>query len=359
MKKILIINTIGFGYEGITNVIMNYIEKMNRKGLEFFFCVFNTNDHSIKERLKLFGKVIEIPNRKNVYNYLFALNKMLKKQYDVVHIHGNSGTMVMETFLCKLNNVGKTIIHCHSIRTDHPVINGLFKRIAICQANVCLACSKEAGDFLYGKSKYMILNNAIDLEKFRFSENIRVQYRAKLKIDGEVLIGHAGHFTKAKNQKFLVDVFNEYYKINSNSKLLLVGDGPLLNSVKEKVSRMGLQDNVIFAGGRADIEGLYQAMDIFLFPSLWEGLGLAAVEAQVSGLPVLASNNVPEIAGCTDRFFSLDLKLGEKQWGKKMECILKQRDKREALNEKEKQAISDRGYDITTEVKKLEYIYRE
>lgn len=359
MKRVLVINTIGFNYEGITNVAMNYIENMNRSDMEFFFCVFNGTKKLIVNWLEKFGAVIEIPPRKKINHYFFSLNKILKNNFDVAHIHGNSGTMVIETFLCKLNNIGKTIIHCHSTHTDHPVISGLFKRMAIRQADVCLACSGEAGDFLYGKIRYTVLNNAIKLEKFEFNEEVRTQYRRKLGIDGEILVGHVGNLKRPKNHNFLIDVFNEYHKINSESKLLLIGDGPLLDNMREKGNRMGLQDNIIFAGRRGDVECLYQAMDIFLFPSLWEGLGLAAIEAQVSGLPVLASNNVPVIAGCTDRFSSLDLESGEKRWAEKMECILKERDKREALNEKEKQAISDKGYDIKTEAKKLEFIYRE
>lgn len=359
MKKILVISTVGFGYQGITNVIMNYTAQMNRKNLEINFCVFSSDNNSIKERLNLFGKVIEIPNRKNVCSYSLSLNKILKNKYDVVHIHGNSGTMVIETFLCQLNNVSKIIIHCHNTRTDHPIINCLFRRMAIRQADVCLACSQDAGDFLYGKRKYTVLNNAINLERFQYDEEVRKQYRRQLGINEEILIGHVGHATKQKNQDFLVNVFKEYNRLNSNSKLLLVSDGPLLDSIKEKVNLMGLQDNVIFTGNRSDVECVYQAMDILVFPSLWEGLPLVAIEAQVSGLPVLASKNVSVTAGCTDRFYSMDLELGEKQWAEKIECILDECEKRKVLSEKEKQAIRNKGFDIKTEAAKLEYIYRE
>lgn len=361
MKRILIINTIGFGYEGITNVVMNYIENMNRRDMELFFCVFR-NKKKVIEWLEKFGTIVEVPPRKSVksvFDYMVHLNEIMKKnRFDVVHIHGNSGTMVIETFLCKLNNVSKIIIHSHNTRTDHPFINCLFRRIAIRQADVCLACSQDSGVFLYGKRKYTVLNNAINLERFQYDEKVRKQYRGKLGINEEILIGHVGNVRKQKNHDFLVNVFKEYYKLNSNSKLLLVGDGPLLDSIKEKVKLMGLQDNVIFTGSRSDVECLYQAMDIFIFPSLWEGLGLVALEAQISGLPVLASNNVPEAAGCTDRFFSLELELGEKKWAEKIKCILDECEKRKVLSEKEKQAIRDKGFDIKTEAGKLENIYR-
>lgn len=360
MKKILVINTIGFSYEGITNVAMNYIENMNRCDMEFFFCIFQNKKKSIISWLKKYGTVIEVPPRKEVCNYIVSLNKIMKQyKFDVVHIHGNSGTMVIETTLCKLNKINKTIIHCHSTKTDHPIINFLFKRMAIRHADVCLACSSEAGDFLYGKRKYFVLNNAVKVEKFEFNEEIRGQYRRQLGIDGEILLGHVGHATKAKNQKFLVDVYMEYYRLNPNSKLLIVSDGPLLDDIKEKVKLLELQDNVIFLRNRSDVECLYQAMDVFIFPSLWEGLGLVAIEAQISGLPVLASSNVPAAAGCTDRFYSMDLELGEKKWAEKIEYILSEGKKRSILNEKEKMSIRDKGYDIKIEAEKLEHIYRE
>lgn len=360
MKKILVINTIGFSYEGITNVAMNYIENMNRCDMEFVFCVFNNKKNNIMDRLKKYGSVVEIPPRKSVFDYMVSLYKLMKKNnFDVVHIHGNSGTMVIETTLCKINKINKIIIHCHSTKTDHPIINSLFKRMAIRHADICLACSSEAGDFLYGKKKYFILNNAVKLENFEYNEEIRRQYRRQLGIDGEIILGHVGHATKVKNQEFLVDIYKEYYRLNPNSKLLVVSDGPLLDDIKEKVKLLDLQDNVIFVRNRSDVECLYQAMDVFIFPSLWEGLGLVAIEAQISGLPVLASSNVPAAAGCTDRFYSMDLELGEKKWAEKIEYILSENKKRSLLSEKEKMSIRDKGYDIKIEAGKLEHIYRE
>ncbi len=360
MKRILVINTIGFSFEGITNVAMNYIENMNRCDMEFVFCVFNNKKNNIIDRLENYGTVIETPPRKNVYNYIVTLNNIMKKnKFDVVHIHGNSGTMVIETTICKLNKINKTIIHCHNTKTEHPIINSLFKRMAMRHADVCLACSREAGDFLYGKRKYTILNNAVRLDKFEYDEDIRNRYRRQLGIDGEILLGHVGHATKAKNHDFIVDVFREYNKLNPNSKLLLVSDGPLLDIIKEKVKLLELQDNVIFLSNRSDIECFYQAMDLFIFPSLWEGLGLVAIEAQISGLPVLASSNVPAAAGCTDRFYSMDLELGEKVWAAEIEHIISESKNRISLNEKEKQLFQNKGYDIKFEAEKLEQFYRK
>ena len=156
MKKILVINTIGFSYEGITNVTMNYIENMNREDMEFFFCFFKNKKRSIISWLMKYGSVVEIPPRKNVFKYMAALYKLLKNNnFDIVHIHGNSGTMVIETTLCKLSKINKTIIHCHSTKTEHPVINSLFKGTAIRHSDICLACSSDAGEFLYGKKNIL------------------------------------------------------------------------------------------------------------------------------------------------------------------------------------------------------------
>lgn len=358
MKRVLIINTIGFGYEGISSVIINYIENMNREGLEFYFAAFENTGVRIKKKLETLGRVIEVPFRKkNVCKYMVSLNRLLKSRFDIVHIHGNSGTMAIETCLCKLNKIKKTLIHCHSTHTNYPMVNQLLKGIAIRQADICLACSKAAGEFLYGKNKYIVLNNAIQIKKYKFNEEIRRKYRKQFGITQEILVGHIGYFSKVKNHEFLIDAFKEYYERNHNSKLLLVSDGILQHEIKKKAESLGLKKVVIFAGRRSDVECLYQAMDIFVLPSLWEGLPLVTIEAQAAGLPVLVSENVTEAAGCTEQFYVMNLDSGAKRWAEKMEGILDEKSKIERIDTKIQKDIRDKGFDISKEASKLRCIY--
>lgn len=323
MKKILVINTVGFQYEGITSVILNYIRGMNRDGLDFTFPVYGDTDPKLQEELRLLGRTVTLPNRKKaVRDYAAQLYRMLGEGYDVLHVHGNSGTMVMEAVLAKLRGVKKVIVHTHSTSTDHPLVNAVMKYPMMLLAGERLACSKAAGDWLYGKHPYTVLNNAIDLEKYRFDPQKRESYREAFGVqDGEFLIGHIGHFTPVKNHPFLLEVFHTCYMRNPKAKLLLVGDGPDQAQVKQQAKALGIWDRVIFAGQRSDASSLYSAMDLFLLPSQWEGLSLVTIEAQANGLPALVSDGVPEDAGCTDRVFWKSLSDGSDAWAEEITKI--------------------------------------
>ena len=204
------------------------------------------------------------------------------------------------------------------------------------------------------KGNVYILNNAIDLDKYKYSKKIRDKKREELGIkENAFVIGHIGRFVKQKNHEFIIDVFNEIHKENKNAILLLVGQGPLMDEMKEKVKGLKLTRCVKFLGQRNDANELYQAFDVFFFPSLYEGLGMVAIEAQVSGLPCVVSTEVPSIAKVTDCLEFLELEDTINTW---KNTIL------DKLNEKRKSHIEEvrkAGYDIKEEVKKLEKKYKE
>lgn len=356
MKKILIINTIGLGYEGISNVIYNYGFHMNKEGLELnILAPLNVRD-SVEERFSQIGKVIKISRRNSdLKRYVCALSKLLKaNRYDVIHIHGNSGTMLIEVLLAKMTSVKKIIVHCHNTTCSHLILNQLLKVPMILLSDCLMACSEDAGKFLYGKKDFVVLNNAIDIKKFSYNEQVRTLIRKELGIKDELTIGHIGNFIEQKNHSFLIDVFDELHKMKPNSKLLLVSDGPLIDLIRVKVENLQLENDVIFAGRRTDIEKLYQAMDIFVLPSLWEGLPLVSLEAQSEGLLVLTSVNVTSNARCTDLFEQLELEKGAKVWAEKIEeMICKAIDR----NKDRKEQMREYGFDIEYECEKLRKIY--
>lgn len=356
--KVLIIPTLGLAYEGITSVIYNYISHMDCEGLDLNFISFLDMDIDLQKKFECFGQVVLLPKRKQyVLKYICLLFKLFKKnKYDVIHVHGNSGTMLIEVLLAKLTRVKKIIVHGHSTECNHEIINKILKFIMLVLSDERLACSDEAGKFLYSKRNFVVLNNAIDLQKYQYDEQVRFKCREEFCVKDEILIGHIGNFYSWKNHAFLIDVFRAYHKINKNSKLLLVSDGPLCQEMQQKVKDLGLEKDVIFAGRRADVERLYQAMDIFIFPSLYEGLGLVAVEAQTAGLPVLASTNVPIEAGCTDLFERMELEKGAKAWAEKIENIISKENDR---NKNRKEQIRACGFDIENECEKLRKIYLE
>lgn len=355
MKKVLVINTIGLNYEGITSVIYNYCNALDKKDIEISFIGHENMNPVLKEQFESIGEVLITPKRKsNIKGYIKSLDKILKSKYDVVHIHGNSGTMAIETILAKIHGVKNIIIHGHSTKCNHPIINKVLTPIMKISSDYYIGCSNAAGSWLYGKSPYIVLNNAIDINKYVYNDTIRKECRKELGVMNEFIIGHIGHFTETKNHTFIIDIFEKVYQQLPTAKLLLVSDGPKLEEIKEKVSQLGLDNRVIFTGRRNDAYRLYQAMDLFLFPSLWEGLGMVTIEAQTASLPVLASDTISQETNCTNRIFykSLDEKAGN--WAKEIINIKNKEFSRKNLLVDN---IRQHGFDINKEAEKLREIY--
>lgn len=355
MKQVLIIPTNSLGYEGITSVIQNYLIHMDLTDLTIDVLTSEDTPEALLRSFSKFSKVLVVPNRKRkAMEYMRHLDNLMKKKYDIIHVHGNSGTMMIETLLARKNHIKKIIVHCHSNRCDHMILNVVMRKIMKLTATDFLACSKGAGNWLYGNSSYTVINNAIDVDKFQYTESTRKKVRQELGLQYEVLIGHIGHFTPQKNHFFLVDIFKAYHKINSNSKLLLIGDGKDYDSVKNKVKRDGLEGSVIFTGRRNDCDRLYQIMDLFLLPSKFEPFGIVTLEAQAAGLPCLVSDVVPIETKCSDRIFYQSLEDTPQTWAEMInEIVLRDYDRNARISEK----IKENGYDILEESKKVRTLY--
>ena len=356
MKKILISPTLGLDLEGITSVIYNYTKAMDRSGLQFYFLTYGDLKPALRQRFEALGEILFVSDRKqSTLAYVKDYIALLKKhRFDVVHIHGNSGTMIIEVALAKLCGVKNVMVHAHNTRTNHPVINAVLKYPMMWLSQECIGCSEAAGKWLYGTHRYIVLNNAIDLSNFRFQESLRQQYRGEFGVREEFLIGHVGHFTEQKNHFFLVDVFAAFHKLEPASKLLLISDGPRFEQVKAQVARLGLEDAVIFAGRRSDVAGIYSAMDFFMLPSCWEGLPLVMVEAQANGLPMLVSDVITPAAKCTDRAFYKPLQQGAEAWARQLQQI---RDMGFDRREDTCAVIAQNGFDIHAETEKLRKLY--
>ena len=357
MKKILIINTIGLNYEGMTHVIKNYIRNMNTEGLQLEFVGFENINPDILNDFSQYGTVHILPHRKkSTKAYIKELKNLLKQNnYDIVHIHGNSSTMIIDVRTAKKCRIPCVIIHSHNTTCDHKFLHKVLRAPMLRMVSDRLACGRDAGRWMYGKKSFVVLNNAIDLEKFRFDEKIRRKVRESLKINDEtIVIGHAGHFSRQKNHEFVLDVFNEFHKKHPDSVLMLVSDGPNFELIKNKAKEMGLSESVMFLGRRNDMVELYQAMDCFILPSLWEGLPLVLVEAQASGLPVLASDVITDEVKCTDHLQFLSLDKGAASWA---DCIDSLMDVVDRCELNYLQQMKSHGFSITAEAEKLREIY--
>lgn len=293
---------------GAETMIMNLYRNIDRSKVQFDF-VQHTNEQAAfnDEIEKLGGRIYHCPKYvvKNHFEYKKWWKTFFDKhanEYTAVHGHIGSTASIYLKIANKYNLF--TIAHSHNTKGVLS-INSIMYRIMSYNtrhiADYFFACSKQAGIDRFGtkvvsnEKIYSVLNNAIDTKIFDYNEEVRMQMRQKLNFSSDnLVIGHIGRFQPQKNHDFLIDIFAEIHKINKKSRLLLVGDGDLKEKIMRKVESLNLIDCVYFTGVRSDVQDLIQAMDIFLFPSLFEGLPVTLVEAQTSGIKCVISDNIPK-----------------------------------------------------------------
>lgn len=278
---------------GAETMVMNLYRNIDRTRVQFDF-IIHTNDECDydEEILSLGGIIYHIPqfNGKNFLQFKKAWHSFFKThpEYKIIHGHVRSTASIYLWIAKKYGLI--TIAHSHNTSSGvgfSAFIKNTLQYPLRYIADYLFACSKSAGQWLFGKkvlkkNNFIILKNAIDSQKYIYDPNIRIKVRKELQIADKFVIGHIGRFNIQKNHDLLINIFNTVHNRNKNSILLIVGDGELRSSIQKKVENLGLMDSVIFLGVRSDIPELIQAMDFFLFPSLFEGLGIVAIEAQVS-----------------------------------------------------------------------------
>lgn len=307
---------------GDISVIMNYYRYINKEKVQFDFLYIRDSDVSYESEIyELGGRIYKIdsPNIKNIVNFRQYIQKYIELNnihYQVVHFHELLLLSLIAPVL-RRNGVKHVIAHSHSATYSYSKIRSIRNHLLCFRlksfSNHLLACSKVSGEFWFGKKAMRdghvtVINNAIDYDKFRFNRDLREDVRSQLDLRDRFVIGHVGRFSKEKNHSYLLDVFKEIIKYNSQSVLMLVGDGPLIEKIQAQAESLNISEFVIFLGQRNDVNMLYQAMDVFVFPSILEGLGMAAVEAQASGLPcVIADSITREVEISKAEFLSLNL----------------------------------------------------
>lgn len=358
-KPIRVLHIVTYmGRGGLETMIMNYYRHIDRSKVQFDFLVHRDFEADYdREILDLGGKIYRI-SRLNPFSFKYhkELNDFFKNhpEYKIVHVHQDCMSSIALKAAMK-NNVPIRIAHCHS-NSQNKNIKYLIKRYYMKKtpkyATNLFACGQEAGNWMFKNNKFQVINNAIDVKKYKYSRDVSNRYKEKYKLNNNLIIGHVGNFTVPKNHCFLIDIFNEILKINRNAILLLIGGGDRQDIVKEKVDEFGINDKVFFLGVRDDVCELMQVMDIFIFPSLYEGLGIAAIEAQAAGLPVLKSNNVPDECVLTSNVFTLSLTDNPELWAQKTLEIINEFKRKNVSTD-----IIKGGYDISSNAKWLENFY--
>lgn len=325
LRVLHVLGTLDMG--GIENFLMNIYRNIDRNKIQFDFVINDREKEDIfeKEIISLGGKIYKIPPIVKVghFKYFKALRDIFQKNnYSIVHSHYNaiSGFILHEA---KKVGIKNRIAHSHIAldkNCNYKGLVGLYKKYSKSLINknstLRFACSKKAGEWLYDKEKFQVINNGIITKNYIFNPKIRELKRKELNIkENEIIIGHIGRFNLQKNHKFIIEIFHKLIKLDLNYKLILVGDGELKKEIEEKVKKMNIEDRVLFLGIRRDVNELLQAFDLFLFPSLYEGLPVTLIETQTSGLQSFISDIISKEVdlGC-NLIHCLSLNRSAKEW---------------------------------------------
>lgn len=354
MKKIkLLVVLKNFEINGISMVVMNYCKNMDLSKFEVTIAVGKPINNTFVKTCENLGiNIIELPKKKSISYYLEFYKKIKKNYFDIIHVHGNSSLMFFELLIGLFKGIKVRIAHCHNSScaniTLHKIFLPLFKMVA----NNNFACSDLAGKWLF-KDNYTVIPNGFEVDKFKFNKEIRKKVRKELNLDDNAfVIGHVGRFNSQKNQRYMIELLKKLDK--KNVYLLLVGDGPDFKDISKEISDLKL--NIILYNETTCPQNLYSAMDLFILPSKYEGLGIVLLEAQINGLDCIVSSNVPSSAKITNNVEFLELEnYPYSKWIKSLKTSIKNKNRNNV-------DINDpliQNYNIKNNVNNLEKKYIE
>lgn len=367
MKRILV-----FGMTenpgGVESFLINYYRHLDRTKLQLDFLCNSYNPVAYEDELLALGARTFhiISRRRNAFRYMQELRDLFEShaaEWAAVWVNVSSLANIDYLILAKQYGISKRIIHSHNSRNMDSRLRGLVharnKRLVDRYATDFWACSKDAAEWFYRPDvmpRVQLIPNAIDVSRMAYSVDTRKQIRESLGIPSDdVVFGNVGRLHFQKNQSFALDIFHAYQKKNPHSRLILVGQGEDEEILKAKSATLGLDHSVTFAGVQNNVAAWLSAFDLFLFPSVFEGLGIAALEAQANGLPVLASADViPEDVRINPNLFFFSLDHSASSWAEKAEKILAGTER--ISNEQILRNFEDHGYEIRSAAKKLEML---
>lgn len=350
--------------------ITNLYKNIDKERIQFDFVVpYSGKNEKLKNEVESLGANFYAANIKHKegglvqrISFFKTVNKVLKEnKYSIVHINSVSLLgMMFGVLTAKRNQVKNIIVHSHSDgfpTMKYKVMKKISDYILRKHADYYFACSEKAAKWKFPEEvikqkKHIVIKNGIDVDKFKFNEEIRKEYRNQFKIDDKFVLGHVGRFAEEKNHKFIINVFEELLKKEKKAVLLLIGEGSLKSKIEEQVKEKNIQENVKFLGVRNDVNNILQAMDVFIFPSIFEGLGIAAIEAECGGLPVICSNKLPKEIEITDQLIKMSLLNSPEEWAEKILEI-----KEKQVREQSYERINKCGYNIKEVANDLEMFY--
>lgn len=356
----------GMNRGGIENFLMNVYRSIDRSTVQFDFLVHEAKKGVFEEEItSLGGKLFRIPSRREgIQKNKRSLRDFFceHREYRVVHQHVSSLSYIEPLIAANKNGVRTRILHCHSTGESgsfvHRYLHNHNRKVFQKYATHTFVCSNDAAVWIFGEKKvlesvFTVLRYGIETSNFMFSLDVRNNIRRSLGIEKNLVIGHLGRFTYPKNHSFLIEVFQLLHERREDAVLLLIGDGELRQEIERKVAAFGLKRNVIFAGIVPDPSPFLSAMDIFVFPSYYEGFPLSLIEAQTSGLPCIVSSTVTTEARITEDVHYLGLDCPLEVWCELIEKVsLHGERKRDSVR-----FVKNAGFDVQQTSKWLEEFY--
>lgn len=358
---IRILNIIGsVGYGGAETLLMNIYRALDRKRfqLDFLVCEKPGEESYQHEIERLGGKIYIVPSKsEGLFQNMSAIYKIVQEQqYKIVWRHTHNMFKSLDLLAAKLAGAQHTILHSHNTGGSgaEEILGRLCRPFSRFYITDRFACGEEAGRHLFGKQEFRMIHNGVDSERFSYHQETRNDYRERFGfLENNLVIGHVGRFVKEKNHTFLLDVFRAVLEKNPDARLVLAGTGNLQPDMKKKAEQLQISDKVYFLGARTDIAELMQMMDVFLMPSLWEGLPLVLIEAQAADIPCLAADSIDRSVKILPDFSFCSLTESPEVWADRLLAI--QRSDRRSR----RQEIAAAGYDIETTAAKLEQIFEK
>lgn len=366
IQPIRVLHMVGkLGSGGVEKLLVSVLENINRDEITFDFLLSSEEKGFYDEYVQELGaKLICIPSGNEIIEKIkrrFKVYKFLKKgKYSIVHLHGTQPQTYADAYLAKKAGVENVILHAHntqSMTKFRVKVLPLFKSIFGKYPTYYLACSQEAADYMWPKDvdsdKCSVVINGIDFSEYTFSLKKRKIFRQENHLEDKFVVGNIGRFAEQKNQSFLIDIFYQIQKRIPKSALLLIGEGKLEAQIKMKVKELGIENKVIFFGTTKDVPSALMGMDVMCFPSLYEGLGIVAVEAQAASLDVVVSDGVPDSANISPFYHKLNLTDSANAWADKVCSFLNS-----SYRKSNMQCLGQSSYDIRETANKLMQIYR-
>lgn len=344
---------------GIGKVVLTYSSELIRYGHKVTVLVGGPcEQEKVDEAVACGITVMRLPDKKSdTLGYFKALRKTLDEgRFEVCHVHGNSGMVFPELVIAKRSRAVAVACHCHSTGCEHPVLHRVLRPFVPRLCDCMLACSDEAGKWLFGGADYSVIPNSFELDKFRFDTQARLELRRAYGVgEGAYVLGNVARLNPEKNHAFLIKVFEAFHAEHPESVLMIAGGGPGEKDVRALVDQSQASDSIMLLGNVGDPAKLYSAMDCFVFPSIHEGLGIVLVEAQLAGLECFVSSDVPKGACVSDRFHAIPLSETAAGWAGEIEAkALRPRDRGKCSFH----AGSLEPFDIRSSYRLLEGAYR-